>query len=425
MTCHGQLGNAVCCKNLRLGCTSDGRFSGGLAAVVWGLLLTQVLGCASPGPPRPPSLKLPQPVTDLAAERIGDQVVLRWTTPAKTTDGLMIKGSMSAAICRQVGLASAKTTAMTTGAPASACVPVERVVVHAGASRATDVLTGPLAADPVQLLVYTVGIENTAGQAAGGSNAAYAASGTAAGAVEDLRATAERDGARLEWRRGPAAMAEAGVELKRERVVLAAAGGKTTDRSAGESKASQSKGGPATEEQPDEVLLRAGQPRLGAETQQMAGTIDATAKMGESYRYTAQRVRVAQVGRQRLEMRSVASAPVTLVMRDVFPPSAPTGLAAVATSLGAGINRASIDLSWEPVTDVDLAGYVVYRQRVGDTGGLLGPVERLTEKLVLGPGFSDLTAVPGQQYAYRVTAVDHAGNESSASADVQEQLRTP
>ncbi len=52
-------------------------------------------------------------------------------------------------------------------------------------------------------------------------------------------------------------------------------------------------------------------------------------------------------------------------------------------------------------------------------------MERLTEKLVVGPGFSDLTAVPGQRYAYRVTAVDHAGNESSASAEVQEELHAP
>ena len=389
-----------------------------------GLVLTQVLGCASPGPPRPPSLKLPQPVGDLAAERIGDQVVLHWTTPAKTTDGLAIRGGMTAEICRQVGSASAKTTmsakTSAAGVKPSACVPVQRLAVHAGASRATDVLTGPLAANPVQLLVYTVVIDNAMGHAAGGSNAAYAASGSAAAVVEDLRATAKRNGAMIEWRQGPAA-AEIAVELKRVRVVEAAVGVQPT----------ASKGKPAAEEAPDEVLLRAGQQRLGSETQQMAGTIDATAKMGESYRYTAQRVRTVQVGGQRLEMRSVASAPVTLVMRDVFPPSAPTGLAAIpgsgsaAESVPVSTGHGSIDLSWEPVTDVDLAGYVVYRQRLDDAGVFVGPVERLTEKLVVGPGFSDLTAVPGQRYAYRVTAVDHAGNESSASAEVQEELHAP
>ena len=429
MTRHGQIGNAVCCKDLQLGCILVGRRSGGLLPVLFGLLLTQGLGCASPGPPRPPSLKLPQPVGNLTAERIGDQVVLHWTTPAKTTDGLPVRGEMTAEICRQVGLVRVKTTAATAAKP-SGCVPVQRLTVHAGVSGATDVLTGPLAADPVQLLAYTVVIDNAMGHAAGGSNAAYAASGLAAAVVEDLRATAKRNGAMIEWRQRPTTV-EVAVELKRVRVVQTAVGAKPTESKAGEGKNSESKSKPTAEEQPDEVLLRAGQPRLGSETQQMAGTVDATAKMGESYRYTAQRVRTVEVAGQRLEMRSVASSPVTLVMQDIFPPSAPTGLAAIpGTGSAAGSARAStdhgsIDLSWEPLTDADLAGYVVYRQRVGDTGGLVGPVERLTEKLVVGPGFSDLTAVPGQRYAYRVTAVDHAGNESSASADVQEELHAP
>src|ERR1035441_4608651 len=49
-------------------------------------------GCASPGPPLPPSLKLPEVVTDLTARRVGDQVMLHWTTPTRTTDKLLIRG---------------------------------------------------------------------------------------------------------------------------------------------------------------------------------------------------------------------------------------------------------------------------------------------------------------------------------------------
>ena len=40
------------------------------------LLLT---ACGAPGPPLPPSLELPQPVTDLRAARKGDKVALTWT----------------------------------------------------------------------------------------------------------------------------------------------------------------------------------------------------------------------------------------------------------------------------------------------------------------------------------------------------------
>ena len=43
--------------------------------------------------------------------------------------------------------------------------------------------------------------------------------------------------------------------------------------------------------------------------------------------------------------------------------------------------------------------------------------------LVVGPAYRDQTAVKGQRYAYRVTAIDIVGNESAPSADVQETLR--
>src|SRR5215471_8760286 len=63
-------------------------------------LASLAIGCASPGPPRPPSLKLPEAVTDLSAQRVGNQVLLQWTTPAKSTDNLAIKETLSARVCR-------------------------------------------------------------------------------------------------------------------------------------------------------------------------------------------------------------------------------------------------------------------------------------------------------------------------------------
>src|ERR1700680_2270808 len=42
-------------------------------------------GCASIGPPMPPSLELPKPPSDLHAARKADQVTLTWTLPARTT----------------------------------------------------------------------------------------------------------------------------------------------------------------------------------------------------------------------------------------------------------------------------------------------------------------------------------------------------
>src|SRR5260370_22391669 len=66
-----------------------------LPAAVLAPLIAFAAGCASPGPPQPPSLNLPAVVKDLAAERAGDVVHLHWTTPETTTDRLDIKATMT------------------------------------------------------------------------------------------------------------------------------------------------------------------------------------------------------------------------------------------------------------------------------------------------------------------------------------------
>ncbi len=167
---------------------------------------------------------------------------------------------------------------------------------------------------------------------------------------------------------------------------------------------------------PIEVKLRT--PAQPADT---GGTIDHTAQMGQTYQYTAQRVRSVSLGGHPLEVRSPVSSPVLVAMRDTFPPHTPSGLYAVPG--GATAADRSIDLSWTPDTDADLAGYFVYRQEVDTKGVAAGTATRLNLTPVAGPAYRDQTALPGRRYAYRVTAVDTAGNESAPSAEVQETLR--
>ena len=83
----------------------------------------------------------------------------------------------------------------------------------------------------------------------------------------------------------------------------------------------------------------------------------------------------------------------------------------------------SIDLSWRPNTDPDLAGYIVYRQEIDSKGVAAGTATRLNPIPVVGPAYRDHTAIAGHRYAYYVTAVDTAGNESGPSDKVQETLR--
>jgi hypothetical protein len=64
-----------------------------------------LVGCGVPGVPEPPSLELPQPVTDLRAVRKGDSVYLVWTTPSETTDRLPVRHFGPTRICRSLDAA--------------------------------------------------------------------------------------------------------------------------------------------------------------------------------------------------------------------------------------------------------------------------------------------------------------------------------
>jgi hypothetical protein len=353
----------------------------GTALLAVASLAAFLSGCASPGPARPPSLHLPRVVTDLSGLRSGDAVTFRWTTPDKTTDGLKVQPALTAEICRELPF------------PAHTCASVKRLAVHPGPSETAETLSASLATGPAALLRYRIQILNASGHSAGFSAEAFAVAGTAPPPVRNLRATPVREGAMLEWQPQPT---EALVELDRT-LVQTVAPRKRSSRQPLQ----------LTPSNPAEIRLRAGRPSIDP-----GGTIDPTAQRGETYRYTAQRVRTVVLGGHTLELRSAPSPIVTVVMRDSFPPKAPTRLAAVP---GTG----AIDLSWEPNTEPDLAGYIVYRQSVPSTGS----PTRLTHTPVAGPAFSDRTAQPGQTYSYRVTAIDAAGNESPASNEVQESLR--
>ena len=373
------------------------------------------VGCANPGPAKPPSLHLPAVVKDLHAERSGNRVELRWTTPTRTTDDLDIHGAMTAEICREVGAKASNPMAR-----AAACSPVSRVTVSSGPSEVNDELPLSLQAEPATLLTYRVQIYNSTGHSAGKSSGAYALAGSAPPAVEMLRAKSSEQGAILEWNApastGTSSSSADFVDLwrsdlskpasasRQEQVPLAPArrGKQPTKKLPGDSS--------------DLVHLRT------AETGGVVpGTVDATATTGETYSYVADRVRRVTVEGHELELRSAPSAPVVLAMQDTFAPKSPTGLAAISGYAAAETGSAPyIDLSWEANEETDLAGYRVYRQLSRTDGTPQGPLQRLTPDPVTAPGYHDVAVKPGQGYIYRVTAVDAAGNESAPSAKALE-----
>jgi hypothetical protein len=378
-------------------------------------------GCASPGPPHAPSLNLPTVVSDLTADRVGDQVILHWTTPEKTTDHIAIKGPMTAEICR----VSAPSTPV--------CTVVTRFPVSSGPSHAEEVLPPTLTVEPASLLAYRVQLFNAHGRSAGLSVEAFAAAGSAPPSVERLRATSIREGIQLEWQ-----PKDTNSPVQLDRVVIrpvsvasstpaspaSSTPAKPATRSrlkktspASTSGSAKSQTVPMTSPKTsDEVKLET--PKQAADA---GGTLDQTTQKGESYRYAARRLREISLEGHALKLRSDLSSPVTVTMLDTFPPGVPTGLEAVPG--GATPSDRSIDLSWTPDIDPDLAGYSVYRQEVTSAGQVAGTATRLNTTPIVGPAYRDQTAVSGHRYAYRVTAVDATGNESAPSADVQETLR--
>lgn len=281
-------------------------------------------GCASPGPPQPPSLKLPEVVSGLTASRVGDEVRLQWTTPSRTTDKLLITGPIVAEICRTT---PAVASLLPTGAKPAAqmqtlCSPVVvRVKVTPGASQAVDTLPAELTSAPARLLAYRVQLRNAAGRTAGPSPAVFAASGPAPQAVDELRGRATKAGVVLEWKAvsGEAETVELDRNIVQSPTATAAATSTTTATKADLS--TEHEGAlPGTTKEPSESRLRAG----GAVD--LGGTVDRTAQIGRAYRYTAQRVRSVQLAGQRLDVRSLPSSVVTVEMKDVFAPDAPKGL---------------------------------------------------------------------------------------------------
>ena len=104
-----------------------------------------------------------------------------------------------------------------------------------------------------------------------------------------------------------------------------------------------------------------------AETQASNRTLDKSIHFGETYEYWAQRVTRIAAADETLELAGPLSEPVRVEAIGVFPPNVPTGLAAVATAPDQA-GGPSIDLSWQPVTNPDLAGYAVYRRQSVDAG---------------------------------------------------------
>ena len=126
------------------------------------------------------------------------------------------------------------------------------------------------------------------------------------------------------------------------------------------------------------------------------------------------RMQCYSVRTQRGAVMSVPSARTCVTPIDVFPPSAPAGLAAVPSEGG-------ISLIWEPNGEADLAGYLVLRRDTGDA-----TLRQLTANPISEARYRDTAVQPGTRYIYSVVAVDGQvplPNVSAESERVEETAR--
>ncbi len=266
-------------------------------------------GCGSPGDPLPPSLNIPETVTDLRAQQIGDRLLVRFTLPALTTDG--------------VALRRFRRIELRVGPPPDGQFDTERWAAQAQEIPVAAERPGPVEiAVPVSQwagreLILGLRAYGPKGRPGAWSNLLAVQIAAPLPRPEDLRAEATADGVRLSWR---TASAPEGLRFRIFRR------------------------GP--QQTSPEIVGESAEPAF----------LDPGAAFDTTWLYSVQAF--LKSGEQ--EALSELSDTVGIRPEDRFPPAPPSGLQATP---GLG----SIELLWEPNQEPDLQGYRVWRAAPDET----------------------------------------------------------
>jgi len=267
----------------------------------------------------PPSLNIPQPVSDLRAQQAGERILVRFTLPELTTDGLVLRRF------RDVELRA--------GPPPDGNFDTERWAAQARRIPVSSSAPGPVEISmPVEEwagreLILGIRTRGPKGRPSAWSNLVALEVVPVLPRPADLAAEAVASGVRLSWR---TTETRAGLRYR----IFRRAPGQDQAQPAGEADAAE--------------------------------FLDTTAEFGKPYEYTVQAFVIAG----QTEALSEMSEAVRIVPEDRFPPAPPRGLQATP---GVG----SVELFWERNPEPDLRGYRVWRAH-GD-----GPLQPLTDLVEL------------------------------------------
>lgn len=385
----------------------------------WGELLPAVAllmglsGCASIGPPLPPSLELPRAPSDLRAARKGDRVTLRWTVPARTTDRQSVRYLGKTRICRSLDPALKQCEAPAGEAAPPADFASERKS-PAQKVTATFIDSLPSAIEqehPAGFATYAVEVLNTAGRGAGISNLVRVPLVPTLPPFSGFRAQPTGQGVTIAWLCPPASGRGRSDTRYRLRIY------RHPETSAGETRIAEidvtncawpGAAGALPDQASHASATASGQEKA------VTSYLDQTIEWENTYFYRGAVVSVMEAaGKPAIEVEGDDTPEVKVFAHDVFPPAVPSGLQAAFSGPG---QQAFIDLIWAPVTDADLEGYNIYRHEEG------GSPVKVNPELVKTPAFRDAQVAAGKTYFYSVSAVDQRGNESGRSEEASERV---
>lgn len=350
--------------------------------------------CGTPGAPRPPSLRLPETVRDLAASRQGSTVTLTWTEPQRTTDAENIRALGPTLVC--MGVNDFPMTHCSQVAADLSLSQYAQCAPKVGQPASCQVTLAPelQQKNPLGQATYAIEVMNTNGRSAGLSNQVRVPMALTLPQAGHLVTQVHADAIGVFF---TAMVQEAGRTDSSYHVFRAV---ERTDTFVDL--------GPATWEGILNLVEKYDFERAAFVFQ------DRSFEWEKTYLY-----RVVGITTVHLADGSILDVPgdptpdVKVFTRDVFPPAAPQGLQAVASGIG---QQPFVDLTWAPNTESDLAGYNVYRHEEGQ------PAVKINAELVKAPSYRDANVQRGREYFYAVSSVDLRANESAKSSETSETV---
>lgn len=332
-------------------------------------------GCGKVGPPLPPEILIPKPVTDLSSVQIGPQIKLTWTLPTLNTNGTKATTIQKIEVYRQI---QPRTDPLPIPETLAKSFQGTKIMVIDIANLSAFTERGKMifmdkfpGLDPDTLAEnqywYGVKVKSKKGQEAGYSNVIGRQLLGVPPSIPHIDFRGEETMILLGWSR-PRLGGSLGPQLIGFNVY----------------RSEQS------QVHPPAPLNEKPIPEARFE--------DKGFQFGTTYYYTVRSV----VQEKTWMAESLDSPEFAFKPVDVFPPKPPTGLTLVFAD-------GRMNLAWDSNSETDFAGYNLYRGEDGIS------FKKINGLLLKSPTFRDDTIEAGKTYFYRVAAVDNSGNESRPS----------